>query len=151
MWEFSSWSLRGCSEPASQACGLGWIVGPGLVVFNNSFNLGSISSVTCVVVSAKLVRTDWVQSARRRGTNTWIIFGVCIQCVFLVQTFVLDFWGCLLEEVWIFLRISANQDHFDLCSVPAPAYYCRAPASVPLVYTWSAWLHIVYKYIASLE
>ena len=46
--------------------------------------------------------------------------------------------GCLSEEVWIGLRISSNQDHFDLCSVPAPAYYCRAPACVPLVYTLSA-------------
>ena len=28
-----------------------------------------------------------------------------------------------------------NQDHFDLCSVPAPAYYCRVPGPLPLVYT----------------
>ena len=29
MWEFLSWSLRGCSEPASQARGLAWILEPG--------------------------------------------------------------------------------------------------------------------------
>ena len=37
-----------------------------------------------------------------------------------------------------FLRICSYQDHFDLRSVPAPAYYCRAPAFVPLVYTLPA-------------
>ena len=30
MWVFLAWSLRGCSEPANQACRLGWIVGPGV-------------------------------------------------------------------------------------------------------------------------
>ena len=30
MWVFLSWSLRGSSEPASQACGLTWILRPGV-------------------------------------------------------------------------------------------------------------------------
>ena len=29
---FLSWSLRGCSEPASQACRLAWILRPGMIV-----------------------------------------------------------------------------------------------------------------------
>ena len=37
---FSSWSLQGCSEPASQACGLGWIVGPGSALSYRSVQRG---------------------------------------------------------------------------------------------------------------
>ena len=37
---FLSWSLRGCSEPASQARGLAWILEPGEALIANSKKTG---------------------------------------------------------------------------------------------------------------
>ena len=42
---------------------------------------------------------------------------------------------CEAPTLWGYHGNLPNQDHFDLCSVPAPAYYCRMPGPLPLVYT----------------
>ena len=76
MWEFLSWSLRGCSEPASQARGLAWFLEPGVpfIILSSQPILRFSGSANLKPVMEKVSVPEVVQQSRlpHKWTNCFV-------------------------------------------------------------------------------